>query len=325
VVALEALPSATVTVPVSLVDVAARAAEYAQARRAERTWRGYRSDWRQFTAWCGAHDLVSLPASADVVAAYLADRAGTLKVATLQRHLSSIAVVHREAGHPAPKSERLAMVWAGIRRTYGTAQHGKAPLLAADVRALVATCGDRPIDVRDRGLLLLGFVGAFRRSELVGLNVEDVERSTEGLVITLRRSKTDQEGAGRRIGIPFGATVETCPVAAFDAWIALLGDSAESMAPLFRPVDRHGNVAGARLSGGAVAQVVKRAAERAGLDPTQYAGHSLRSGFATSAAAAGASERSIMRQTGHRSLPVLRRYIRDGSLWCDNAATLVGL
>jgi site-specific recombinase XerD len=172
-----------------LVDLAALAAEYAEARRSPRTWAAYRSDWRQFAPWCEARGLDALPASPSTVAAYLADRAGTLKVATLQRHLSAIAVAHREAGYPVPQSEQLRMVWAGIRRTHGTAQDGKAPLLAADVRAMVGALGDRPIDARDRLVILTGFGAALRRSELVALNVGDITITVDGLVVAVRRSK----------------------------------------------------------------------------------------------------------------------------------------
>jgi integrase len=176
------------------------------------------------------------------------------------------------------------------------------------------------LGARDAALLLMGFAGAFRRSELVGLNWEDVEAAPEGLVVAIRRSKTDPEGRGRRIAIPYGRRL--CPVRALAAWRELAG--AES-GPVFRPLDRHGNIRDQRLSDKAVARVVKRSLEAAGVKAAAYAGHSLRGGFATAAAAGGASERAIMRQTGHRSLPMLRRYIREGSLFTDNAVSSTGL
>ncbi len=168
------------------------------------------------------------------------------------------------------------------------------------------------IGARDRALILLGFAGAFRRSELVGLDVEDCAFGKDGLTVTLRRSKTDQDGAGRKIGIPYGSNPETCPVRTIQAWIEQAGTIGRR---LFRSINRHGQVQAGRLSGIDVARVVKKLAERAGLDPAKYAGHSLRAGHATSAAIAGASERSIMNQTGHRSVQMVRRYIRDGSLF----------
>jgi integrase len=180
----------------------------------------------------------------------------------------------------------------------------------------------RLLELRDRALLLLGFAGAFRRSELVSLDVEDLEFSRAGLVVRLRRSKTDQEGQGRRIGVPRGQRAETCPLMALQAF--LKAASIES-GPLFRGVNRHGQLLQGRLSDRAVALVVKRRVEAVGLDPERFAGHSLRAGLATSAAAAGASERAIAKQTGHKSMAVLRRYIRDGDLFRDNAAAAVDL
>jgi integrase len=186
---------------------------------------------------------------------------------------------------------------------------------------MVDTLPDSLLGIRDRALLLVGFAGAFRRSELVGLDVADVEFKREGLVVTLERSKTDQEGAGRKIGIPYGSNPATCPVRALQAWLEA---SATTEGALFRTMNRHGHVKD-RLSGQGVAIVVKRCAEAAGLNPDDYAGHSLRSGLATSAAAAGVSERAIMNQTGHKSVNMVRRYIREGSLFRENAAAGVGL
>jgi integrase len=224
----------------------------------------------------------------------------------------------------------VRLVWAGIRRTHGTAQEGKAPALVEDLRAMVEAmvprrCGQawRLLELRDRALLLLGFAGAFRRSELVSFDVEDLELSRAGLAVRLRRSKTDQEGQGRRVGIPRGQRAETCPVRALQAWLERARIEA---GPIFRGVNRHGQLQSGQLSDRAVALVVKRRAAAAGLDPERLAGHSLRAGLATSAAAAGASERKIMDQTGHKSVTMVRRYIRDGELFgTDNAATVAGL
>lgn len=214
------------------------------------------------------------------------------------------------------------MVWAGIRRTKGVAQQGKAPAVTADVRAMVAALPDTLLGLRDRAILLLGFAGAFRRSELVDLDREDLEIGSEGITATLRRSKTDQEGEGRKIGIPYGVRPETCPVRAILAWLDAAGIED---GPMFRSVNRHGQLQPGRLSDKAVALVVKRQAQACGLDPARYAGHSLRAGLATSAAAAGVQERTFMAQTGHRSEKMVRRYIREGSLFRENAAAAVGL
>jgi integrase len=161
-----------------------------------------------------------------------------------------------------------------------------------------------------------------RRSELVALDVADVTETNDGLIVTVTRSKTDQEGEGRQIGIPYGSNPTTCPVRTFDSWLDV---SRIDDGPLFRPINRHGKLGDERLSDRAVAMIVKRAAEAAGLDPNVVAGHSLRSGMATSAARAGATEAQIMNQTCHKSLTVLRRYIRRGTLFSDNASAKLGL
>ena len=304
--------------------VAEQARDYAAAAKAPNTVRAYTADWNHFRTWCSSAGLNALPASGNTVALYLTSFAGQLKTSTLQRRLSAISQAHQVAGHETPtRSAAVRLVWAGIRRKHGTAQEGKAPALVEDLRAMMAAMAPRRrgqdwrlLEVRDRALLLLGFAGAFRRSELVSLNVEDLELGRAGIVVHLRRSKTDQEGQGRKIGIPRGAGM-TCPVAALQAWLA---DAGIKEGPLFRPVNRHGQLQAGRMSDRAVALVVKRRVQAVGLDPDQFAGHSLRAGLATSAAAAGASERAIANQTGHKSMAVLRRYIRDGELFRDNAA-----
>ena len=273
----------------------------------------------------GATDrgLSSLPADPTTVALYVTDMADTFKPSTISRRLVSIAQAHKAAGHPSPTTdERVRLVNAGIRRVHGVAPRQVRPVVTEDLRRMVATCGDDPAGVRDRALLLLGFAAALRRSELVALDAADVEETHDGLVVTVRRSKTDQEGAGRKIGVPFGSNPSTCPVRAWRAWVeeAEIADG-----PLFRGIDRHGNIAAGRLSDRGVALVVKRRAEQAGIDPTTVSGHSLRAGLATSAAAAGVSERAIAATTGHKSMTVLRGYIRDGSLFTENAAAAVGL
>jgi len=297
--------------------------QFIRASKADNTLRGYRSDWRDFCAWSEAHGLSPLPASPEAVAAYIAECAGRLKVGSVQRRSNAIAEAHKAAGLDSPTHNALVRnTMKGIRRTIGTAPAQKAPALTADIRTMVESAGDGTIGVRDRALILLGFAGASRRSELVGLNVEDCTFGKDGLTITCRRSKTDQEGIGRKIGIPYGANPETCPVRTVQAWIEA---AAISGGPLFRSVNRHGQIQSGRLSGIDVARIVKKLANRAGLDAAKYAGHSLRAGHATSAAIAGASERSIMNQTGHRSVQMVRRYIRDGNLFRENSAGKLGL
>jgi integrase len=307
----------------SLYKVEERARQYARESRAVNTRRAYRSDWADFTAWCQAHGRTALPASPETLVLYLSDRADTLKTLTLQRRLTAISQAHKAADLDTPTADRaVRRIMTGIRRQKGTAQEGKAPAITRVIRAMVAHLPPTLRGQRDRALLLLGFAGAFRRSELVSLDVGDLAWSDDGLTVRLTRSKTDQEGAGRTVGIPYGSKPATCPVRAVRAWLT----AAEiTDGPLFRGVDPHKNLRRTRLSDKTVARVVKNAAEAAGYDPALYAGHSLRAGLATAAAQAGVAERVIMAQTGHKSLPMVRKYIREGSLFTQNAAAEVGL
>jgi len=303
----------------------AAARAYAAASKAPNTIRAYRSDLRDFVEWCQEESLRALPAVPATIALYLTALAQAgARASTLQRRVSALSQAHQLAGHtPSPTADPLVRAtMAGIRRAHGTAPAQKTALLTAELRALLAaTDPDGLAGARDRALLLLGFAGGFRRSELVSLTV-DLEETADGLRVQLRRGKTDQEGQGREVGIPRGRHPSTCPVRAVQEWRATAGISA---GPLFRGVDRHGLVARTRLSDRGVARIVQRAAGRAGLDPALYAGHSLRAGLATAAAAGGASERAIMAQTGHRSVTMVRRYIRSGSLFTENAADYAGL
>ncbi len=305
-----------------LAAVAAQAKDYARGSKAQSTQRAYRTDWRDFEAWCGAHGLTALPATPEIVALYLTVRAETCKPATLARRVAAISRAHQLVDHPTPtKSATVRAVVSGIRRAKGTAQQVKAPAVTRELRTMVEALSPTLLGRRDRALLLLGFAGAFRRSELVALDVADVAETADGLVVTIRRSKTDQEGASRKVGIPYGSHPASCPVRATRAWLAAAGIAEGA---LFRGVDRHGNLL-SRLSDKGVARVVQRAAAAVGLDPAHYAGHSLRAGLATAAAQGGAPERVIMAQTGHTSLAMVRRYIRDGELFADNAAAYTGL
>jgi integrase len=313
------------SVPALLALPTEKAREYIHSAKAASSVRAYKSDWRHFVAWSTAHNLAPLPAAPETVSLYLAEFGGLLKAATLQRRMAAISKAHQAAGHESPASMKHAAVsevWKGIKRTHGTAQTCKAAVLTKDLRAMLQALPVGLLGVRDRALLLIGFAGAFRRSELVALTVEDCEFIADGMAIMLRRSKTDQEGEGRKIGIPYGSNLDTCPVRSLRTWLEA---SAIATGPLFRPVNRHGRMSSRGLSPYGVALVVKRYATGAGFDASKYAGHSLRAGLATSAAMAGVSERSIMNQTGHRSSAMVRRYIRDGSLFSENAAARVGL
>ena len=308
----------------ALAPAAQRAQEYFRAAQAENTRRAYASDWKHFSAWCRAAGQGSLPAAPETVVLYLSALAETAKVGTLTRRISAISQAHQAADLETPTAHLMVRkLMAGIRRRKGTAQTGKRPLATADLRALLAPLDfGRILDVRDRALLLAGFAGAFRRSELVGLDVTDLEFIREGLIVNVRRSKTDQEGQGRKVALPYGSNPETCPVRAYRDWIETAGIE---QGAVFREIDRHGRLAAQALHKDSVGLIVKRAAALIGLDAAVYAGHSLRAGLATQAYLNGASELAIMQQTGHRSLATVRKYIRESSLFRDNPAAKLGL
>lgn len=304
--------------PAAPVVLSEEAMGYVVASKAPNTVAGYRSDWRGFTAWCAARGLDPLPAAPSTVADYLTDRAGMLTCSTLGRHLTSISQAHKAAGLPSPTTtEAVRAVWRGIRRTFGTRVSKKQALETDDIRAMVRHLGATPRDVRDRALLLVAFAGALRRSELVALDVEDVAFVPEGLEVTIRRSKTDQEAVGVVLGLPYGSDPQTCPVRALRRH---LDDSGITTGAIFR-----GERDGRRLSGKGAAARIKRLAAKVGHDPERIGGHSVRRGFITSAARAKVHERDIMRHSRHQSLAVFRGYIEDASIWDDNAAVGVGL
>jgi integrase len=290
--------------------------------KADNTLKAYRSDWSDFALWCGKFGKQPLPATPNTVALYIADLSQTHKPATIQRRIASISQAHQVAGFDTPtKAAEVQLVWQGIRRTKGTSQTEKSPLRAAQVRDIMEQIPDTLAGKRDRALLLLGFFGGFRRSELAALEVADVKWVEDGAEVTIRRSKTDQEGAGRKLGIPRGRTAETCPVRSLQAWLDASGISA---GPIFYSMNRHGGLLGA-LTGQGVAIIVKRHVEAVGLNPDDFSGHSLRAGHATSAAANGATEGEIMRMTGHRSEAMVRRYVREGNLFLNNSGSALGL
>jgi integrase len=257
------------------------------------------------------------------VALYVADLADTHKPSTIARRMAAIAFAHHSSDLPTPTADVLVReVLRGLRREKGVARDEAAPVGIGEIQRMVALLPDTMMGLRDRAVLLVGFASALRRSELVALDVVDVEAQGRDRVLRIRRSKTDQEGEGRRVALSHGRHAYTCPVRALDAWVVAAG---VEEGPVFRAVDRHGNVSASRLTGASISHIVKRTCDAAGLDPARYSGHSLRAGFATTAAANGRSEASIANQTGHRSMEILRRYIRHGSVFTDNAATDLGL
>jgi site-specific recombinase XerD len=304
-----------VSLPAELAPDLTRAAEYAREEKAEATRRAYRSDFRIFEAWCRGRDVSALPATPATVAAFLANdvEAGS-RPSTLGRRVAAIRYAHKLAGQPVPTDdERVKATMRGIRRSVGTAPRKKAPATAERIIAMALSTGEDLKGLRDRALLLIGFAGAFRRSELVALDLEDLEEGELGFRVTIRRSKTDQEGVGQTIAIVRGSVA--CPVAALKAWVSAAGITA---GPIFRSVKKGGAVAG-RLPAQSVADIVKEYAERVGLDSALFAGHSIRSGFLTSAAKRGASIFKMMDQSRHRSVETLRGYVRDAEIFKEHA------
>ena len=303
------------------------ARNYAKASKADATKRAYASQMAAFAKWCAVRGVPCLPADPLQVAGYLAERAsGGTSVATLAQGLTALSRAHVSNGHPSPRLDPvLREVWAGICRTEGERPKREARALPVDdLRRMSRTAKSvgKLAGARDRALLLLGFAGGFRRSELVGLDVADLRDDSDGLVVTLRRTKTDQVGKGREVGIPYGSDPVTCPVRAVREWLASAGVIS---GPVFRPVRKGGQVATGRLTDRSVSRVIKRAAKRARVPVTGLSGHSLRAGLVTAASKAGKSTRAIQDHTGHKSAAMVARYIRSATIFDDCAAAGIGL
>jgi site-specific recombinase XerD len=300
-----------------------RVGGYLRAGKSDNTRRAYRSDFEHFAAWCRANFLEALPAASETVALYLADCAGNLAVSTLRRRLAAISQVHQAAGYDNPAGSILVVeAMKGIVRTHGSAGKPKTPAVTHLVAAMIKPLGTDVRDCRDRALILLGFAGAMRRSELVALDVGDVTETAVGLRIQMRRSKTDQQGRGDTIGIMCGSDPRTCPVRSWRAWLDAAGiDSG----PAFRRRGRHGQVTEHRLSADYVLRIVKERAAAAGFARELFGAHSLRSGFATTAFRAGVAERRIMVQGRWTTTKSMHGYIQEGELFVDNPSAKLGL
>ena len=281
------------------------------------TRKAYASDVKIFSAWCAAHAVVDLPASPETVALFLASQADAGRAAsTLNRRLAAIQYAHQAAGHATPTAHKgVTAALKGIRRAKGTAPSKKKAATADIVKEMVRYCPHTLTGKRDRALLLLGFAGAFRRAELVALTVADLTFEADGLRVIIRKSKTDQEAAGQVVAIPHGSLL-FCPVAALKQWLAVAGIEAGAV---FRAVGKGSRVGQAALSDKSVANRVKHYAGQVGLDAADFAAHSLRAGFVTSAAEAGASIFKMAEVSRHRSTDVLAGYVRSANLFKDHA------
>ncbi|MGU3438462.1 tyrosine-type recombinase/integrase [Actinomycetes bacterium M1A6_2h] len=359
-------------------EVEARIAGAVESSRSPGTRRTYASAWRRFTGWSGAHGHHALPAHPVTVAAYLVDAADTRNetgerayaASTLGRWVAAINHHHRTNGHPSPSAHELvAATLSGIRREYATAgdrpRAPRSPLLVADIILLVTTASDRcagwaddVLERRDSALLLMGFAGAFRRSELSDLTCGDATlHRLDGLHIRVRKTKADQEGRGAVRALPFTDSHHTCPPCAYVRWVQVVGafdtggrpsvirllrgrepfddhvcrggvPRTAAPAPLFRAVAKNGNLGSATLSGAAIHSTIRRRAGHAGYDPTlvsQLGGHSLRAGFVTQSFRNGSDAHAIARQTGHSSMAMLELYARENAPLIGNAVNDIGL
>lgn len=333
--------TAKIGAPLALATkIAERAKSYSDQAQARNTRLAYDGDWRTFEAWCARHGAKSLPAAASTVAGFLVDTAGAVAVSTQRRRLAAIKAMHKRAGHHLDLSTGpFQEIWQGIRRAHGRAAVKKAPMITAVLRQALDLLPDSLIGVRDRALLLIGFAGALRRTELCSVEVAErpganwIEDSRDGLTLHLARSKGDQEGEGQAVGVPFGSNPSTCPVRAWRAWIEL---SKITEGPAFRSINRHGQLGKDPLCDHSVAFVIKRAIfvgavasgtskEEATVAARKFAGHSLRSGLATSAAANRAPGHLIQRQLRHKKYETTVGYIRSAELLMENAAAMAGL
>lgn len=311
--------------PPALTDALTSAAGYAAEEKAAATRRAYRSDWADFGSWCLSRQAVDLPAAPETVAAYLAHLADTgSKASTISRRVAAIAYAHRLKGQDPPmSSEPVRAVLRGIRRRIGVAPVRKAPATAAAIAAMLERVPESITGIRDRAILLIGFAAALRRSELVSLKVQDIEAHPDGVLLHISRSKTDQEGEGAVIPIPRGGRLQ--PVEALENWLrAHEGNQTRNSGsdvnrPLFVSIAKGGRISNQALSDRAVADIVKRYAAAAGFDPKQFAGHSLRAGFVTSALEDGADPFKVMDITRHRRIDTLKIYDRRAKAFKNHA------
>ena len=273
------------------------------------TLRAYQSDYNDFSIFCTKNGFQAMPTHPKILALYITHLSSYSKYSTLKRRLASISIIHKTKGHYIDTKHPIIVEnLMGIKRTNGSNQKGKKPLLINDLKLLINAIDESKEKnirkIRDKALVLIGFSGGFRRSELVDIEYEDIEFVEEGVKIFVKRSKTDQSGEGMTKAIPYFDNINFCPVKALNKWVV---EAEIKEGKIFNISDK------------SVALIIKKYANYAGLDSRRYAGHSLRSGFATSTAESGAEERNIMAMTGHKSTEMVRRYIKEANLFKNNA------
>jgi site-specific recombinase XerD len=290
--------------------------------KADNTVRAYKSDFNDFELFCTQNEFNSLPSEPKIVSLYLTHLSTKeAKISTIKRRLVSIGVIHKLKGHYLDtKHPSIIENIMGIKRRKGSIQKGKKPLLINNLKAIINVIDQQKKEeikkLRDRSIILIGFSGGFRRNEIVSLDYDDLDFVPEGLKITLRKSKTDQFGEGSLKGLPYFDNPEYCPVISIQKWIEI---SRINSGSLFRRFTKGSKLSENRLTDQTVALLIKEYLKLAGIDSKNYSGHSLRSGFATSAAESGAEERSIMAMTGHKSVEMVRKYIKEANIFKNNA------
>ena len=293
-----------------------------QSSKANNTVRAYKSDFNDFGVFCAQNGFKSLPSEPNIVSLYLTHLSTKeAKISTLKRRLVSIGVIHKLKGHYLDtKHPSIIENIMGIKRRKGSVQKGKKPLLISNLKQLINVIDEQDKEeikkFRDRSIILIGFSGGFRRNELVSLDYDDLDFVPEGLKINIKRSKTDQFGEGFTKALPYFDNRKYCPVVSLKRWIET---SKITSGPLFRRFSKGSKLSKNRLTDQTVALLIKEYLQLAGIDSKNYSGHSLRSGFATSAAESGAEERSIMAMTGHKSTEMVRRYIKEANIFKNNA------
>ena len=297
-----------------------------RSSKAHNTIRAYKSDFNDFGAFCSKHGFKSLPTEPKIVALYLTFLTNKdAKISTLRRRLVSISMIHKHKGHYLDTKHPVIIEnLMGIKRRKGSIQKGKKPLLINHLKAIIKVIDEDKSEeikkIRDKTIILTGFGGGFRRTELISIDYDDLEFVPEGLKITLRRSKTDQFGEGMVKGLPYFSSTKYCPVFHLKKWLEL---SKIKDGPIFRRFAKGSSLTKHRLTDQSVVLIIKRYLEIAGIDNKNFSGHSLRSGFATVSAESGADERSIMAMTGHKTTQMVRRYIKEANLFKNNALNKV--
>ena len=292
-----------------------------KSSKANNTLRAYKSDFRDFGAFCAKHGLSSLPSEPKIISLYLTHLSKNSKISTIRRRLVSISMVHKLKGHYLDtKHPIITENLLGIKRVKGSIQIGKKPILISHLKSIINVINEQQNEeikkFRDRSIILIGFGGGFRRTELISIDYEDLEFVPEGLKITIRRSKTDQFGEGMIKGLPYFSNEIYCPVANLKKWLEV---SKIKTGPIFTRFSKGSLLTKKRLTDQSVVLLMKKYLNLAGIENKNFAGHSLRAGFATVAAESGADERSIMDMTGHKTTQMVRRYIREANIFKNNA------